>query len=372
MRWIWPGLLSVFLAGSVALAADPPPQLSDARALLERAETRLRDAARDSEDAQFAALGEAVTAHEAALAALRDGLRAMAREDRRLRQRLARERGDLGQVLRSLQTISNAPASALLAFPAGPVRSARAGKLIAAILPELKARASAVETQLDQLREVQILQEAVRNEARIALASLQDLRARTAGALKSRKRSVERSAFTEQAEAAARQAQTLGEMASVLQYALGSASPARAFEAAAGSLPPPVIGRVATRFGTGDPRYQSGIALAAPAYSQVVAPADAAIRYAGPLIGFDQVVILEPEEGWLMVLAGLGSVDVTIGETVLAGQRLGDLGGPLPSSEEFLIETVDGDGQIAEETLYIELRRGPTPVDPEPWFTGSD
>jgi septal ring factor EnvC (AmiA/AmiB activator) len=92
------------------------------------------------------------------------------------------------------------------------------------------------------------------------------------------------------------------------------------------------------------------------------------VRYAGPLIDYGQVVVLEPENDTLMVLAGMAVIDRFVGETVLAGERLGDLGGPIPASEEFLLEASTDRDEISEETLYIELRRNGQVVDPADWF----
>ncbi len=135
-------------------------------------------------------------------------------------------------------------------------------------------------------------------------------------------------------------------------------------------MPSPVQGVVVARFGERDPwgRPGHGVTLRAPAYAQVSAPWDATVRYAGPLIDYGNVVVLEPEEGTLVVLAGVASVDRLVGETVLAGERLGDLGGPVSASDEFsLAATTDRDA-IRDESLYIELRRAGEPVDPALWF----
>ena len=86
------------------------------------------------------------------------------------------------------------------------------------------------------------------------------------------------------------------------------------------------------------------------------------------LIDYGQVVVLEPQSGTLVVLAGLGSVDRTVGETVLAGERLGDLGGPIPDSDEFLLEATTDQDEIRSEALYMELRQNGIAVDPAPWF----
>ncbi len=110
------------------------------------------------------------------------------------------------------------------------------------------------------------------------------------------------------------------------------------------------------------------------AFAQVTAPWDATVRYAGPLIDYGQVVVLEPAPGYLLVLAGLAHVDRSAGETVLAGEKLGDLGGALPSSDEILLEEAAEGGQIRQETLYLEFRRSGQPLDPADWFdaTGSE
>ena len=109
------------------------------------------------------------------------------------------------------------------------------------------------------------------------------------------------------------------------------------FTEARGLIRPPVRGRKIGDIGDDDPwgRTSKGITMAAPAFAQVSAPWDGTVRYAGLLIDYGNVVILEPEAGTLIVLAGIAKVDRLVGETVLAGERLGDLGGPIPASDEF-------------------------------------
>ena len=142
------------------------------------------------------------------------------------------------------------------------------------------------------------------------------------------------------------------------------------FSEARGFIQPPVRGEVIAGYGALDPwgREGYGMTFSAPAYAQVSAPWDGTVRYSGPLIDYGQVVVLEPEEGTLIVLAGLGTVDRVVGETVLSGERLGDLGGPLPDSDEFLLEASTDRDEIVEEKLYMELRRGGQAIDPAAWF----
>jgi septal ring factor EnvC (AmiA/AmiB activator) len=80
------------------------------------------------------------------------------------------------------------------------------------------------------------------------------------------------------------------------------------------------------------------------------------------------VVVLEPAPDYLVVIAGLARLDRGTGEAVLAGEKIGDLGDPLPSGEEFLLEVAAEGSQIRRKTLYLEIRRSGRPLDPADWF----
>lgn len=371
MRRICAFLLCLTLT-SPAWAADFP-QISRARALLHDAQTALNRAKVKGKRDQLAAIGQAVRAHEAALAVLRTGLRQMALENQSLVIGLEQDRAQLAELLGALQSVSRAPQSALLVFPGGPVDAARAAILMAEITPQLDAKAAAVKARVAEISALRSQQDSARVEARGALASLQDLRVRTAQILRSRTKTIDSAELSEQARAAGRQAKSLNELAAVLQSTLGTRQPTPRFAERQGTLSWPVHGIVAQKYGAADAgRRRFGLTLSAPAFAHVAAPVDATVRYVGPLIGYGNVVVLEPEDGWMIVLSGLSKIDRLIGEAVLAGEKLGDLGGPLPTSEEFLMAADNGDGQIASETLYIEVRKGSASVDPLIWFAGQN
>lgn len=92
------------------------------------------------------------------------------------------------------------------------------------------------------------------------------------------------------------------------------------------------------------------------------------MRYLGPLIDYGEVVVLEPAPDYLLVIAGLAQLSRSAGEAVLAGEKLGDLGGPLPTSEEFSREAATEGIQIGRKTIYLDIRKSGTPLDPEDWF----
>jgi murein DD-endopeptidase MepM/ murein hydrolase activator NlpD len=122
-----------------------------------------------------------------------------------------------------------------------------------------------------------------------------------------------------------------------------------------GSLRAPVAGKVSA----GDPAGPgntpgatgpSGLWFEGPGGARAVAPGDSEVVFAGPYQKFGQVLILEMMGGYHLTLAGLGRIDVRIGDQVLAGEPVGTL----------------PDGRSA--WLYLELRRNGQTVDPTPWM----
>lgn len=364
------GLAVALVAAGSAAAAESVAarEISRARALLDQAERALAGAAADAD--RLAALGLAVRGHEAALGALRTGIRALVAEERALGQGLNAERGGVEAMLGALQRISRAPQSVLLAYPGGPLEAARAASLVAEITPALAAEMTTLEDQLSRLAVVRTAQEDAAAQAAGTLAALQSLRAEASRAVRRKKPVAEAEAITAQAATAAALARDLDDLSIALEQGVTQPGTAAPFAGRRGALIPPVAGRITGIVGGVDPwgRTGQGVTFTAPAYAQVVAPADATVLFVDPLVDYGHVVVLEPEPGWLIVMAGLAGAERTPGDAVLAGEPIGTLGGPLPSSEEFLLEAERQPGQITQETLYVELRRDGEPVDPAPWF----
>ena len=79
-------------------------------------------------------------------------------------------------------------------------------------------------------------------------------------------------------------------------------------------------------------------------------------------------MILEPGDGFLLVLTGLDEVYGGTGDVLPAGTPVGLMGGNSPDATIFLTQASEGGGIVKTETLYIELRQGEEPVDPALWF----
>ena len=80
------------------------------------------------------------------------------------------------------------------------------------------------------------------------------------------------------------------------------------------------------------------------------------------------MIILEPEAGLLVVLAGLEVVYGEIGEVLPGGSPVGIMSGPSLDAGVILAQTGNDVGAELSETLYIEMRENNTPVNPETWF----
>src|SRR5437773_2188323 len=93
---------------------------------------------------------------------------------------------------------------------------------------------------------------------------------------------------------------------------------------------PPVIGRVTPGDPAGPGRTPGingplGLWFETSGKAEAVAPADSEVVFAGSYQKFGQVLILEIAGGYHLTLAGLGRIDVHIGDLVLAGEPVGVL-----------------------------------------------
>jgi septal ring factor EnvC (AmiA/AmiB activator) len=358
-------LALLLLAGTGAAAEDPAEATRAAARAVDAAAARL--AAAEGARNRLAAYGEAVQAHEAGLAALRAGARRVAARMGEIEAGIRERQEALAGLIGLLQGIERLPPPAQLLHPAGPLGAARAAMLMAELTPRLEQDLIALQAAATELAALAASQDAAAIVLRDGLASLQAARAALADAL-SRRRAPEGTdpaALARLGEGAA----TLRALADALSAVPGEA-PAAPFAEARGRLPPPVAGRLLRGFGEADASglARPGLIFEAVPLALVTAPWRATLRYAGPFLDYGEIAILEPEPGWLIVLAGLGRIDRTTGEVIEAGEPVGVLGGLQPEAEEFLIAGTAENRPAGAETLYVELRKDGEPVDPTPWF----
>ncbi|MBC7144381.1 MAG: peptidase M23 [Thioclava marina] len=346
-----------------------------------KASSDLRAAITALDDAQtkadrIAALTQTIQAYETGLSALRDGLRRAAIREREIKQGFDAKREELGGLLAVMSTMQQSDGPLLLLHPSGPQGSARSGMVLSSVAPALQEEAEGLSKQLDEIATLRKLQEGARAVLEDGMVSVTRARTALSEAISERNKLPRR--YLEEPEELTKlvqSADTLEGFAtglSGLENDIGP--PMDDFEGAKGSLKLPVIGSVLRGFNETDAAgiRRPGLVIATEPAALVTTPWPATIRYRGPLLDYGNVMVLEPAEGHLLVLAGLGTVYGEVGDVLQKGTPIGLMGGIQPGAKEFGEEFVkaasDGAGADRSETLYLELREGGKPVDPTPWF----
>jgi murein hydrolase activator len=365
--------LVLFTLGSgAALAQSDPAGTARAASLQLQAATDLLNEAQSASN-RVRALTQTVRAYEAGLAAMRDGLRRAATREAQLIRQLQSREDEIAQLLGALQAIESSPPPVLLLHPSGPQGSARAAMILAEVTPALAAKADVLKRDLEEMQILRQLREAATDTLEQGLAGVQQARAALSKAIADRTDLPKR--FTEDP---VRTAILISSTDTLEAFADGLADIASGEIAATnaditslkGRVPLPVQGIVLHRAGEPDAAgiARDGIILATRPRALVTTPTAATIRYLGPLLDLGNVMILEPQRGTLFVLSGLAEVYGEAGQVISAGSPIGLMGGAAPQSGAILSLSGDGTGTDRTETLYIEVREGGSPVDPELWF----
>ncbi|MEL7344269.1 MAG: peptidoglycan DD-metalloendopeptidase family protein [Pseudomonadota bacterium] len=366
MRYLCALLFALWPLASAA--SDPAGMAARAAAELDQAALALQgaDGARDRVDA----LTRIVRAYESGLSALREGLRLATLRERALSENFAAEQDRLGRLLGALQSMQSSPETLLLLHPSGALDSARAGMLISDVVPAVEAEAAQLRERLQEVVALRAIQASGLATLEEGLIGVQSARSALSLAIAERRPPTDNVETDNAAmQALINSAETLSAFASSLGFE-GVEADGESFRDAQGVLAWPATGTPLRGFNEADASgtRRPGLILATGTQALVSAPWSGTVRYSGPLLDYGNVMILEPEIGYLLVLAGLGGVYAAQGDIVAKGDALALMGGDPSGARENLDDLSRGRGPGQEETLYIELRVGNKPVDPEPWF----
>ncbi|PVA06491.1 peptidase M23 [Thalassorhabdomicrobium marinisediminis] len=338
-----------------------------AAARLQEAQTALEAATARSD--RVAALTQTVQAYEDGLAALRDGLRRAAIRQRTLEGDLNARSDEVARLLGVLQTMGRAPTPILLLHPSGPTGTARSGMMLADVTPALQDKVTALRDQLDEVAVLQGLQNDALSVLEEGLAGAQAARAALSAAIADRTDLPRRFADDPvQTAVLLASSETLTAFASGLTETQVSGGPEA--DAIRGGLPLPVDGQVIRRFNEPDSAgiARPGILISTRPRALVTTPVAATVRYAGPLLDYGTVVILEPAAGTLWVIAGLAEAFGEAGQILPEGTPVGLMGGAVTQAQDILTESAQGSAGQRTETLYLEVRDMQSVVDPAEWF----
>jgi murein hydrolase activator len=360
--------LALCLVAGMGHAENMADQAARAASGLKAAVEAL-EAATEARD-RVAALTQTIRAYEEGLAALRSAMRDANQREATLSTQFQAKRDRLARLVGVLARIEENPAPLLLLHPDGPLGTARSGMILAEVTPALQAEVQLLKAEMQELADLRALQISAADTLSTGLVAAQEARIALSQAISERRDLPRR--FTEDPEALQallNSAETMESFAEGLSLNLDDRQD-QTFTASKGTLPLPVLGTVIRLPDEADAAgvRRPGLTLATRPGAIVTTPWPATIRYRGPLLDYGNVMIIEPGDGYLLVLAGLQTVYGEVGDVVPGGGPLGLMGGTEPASAEFTAVSDIGSGPSGTETLYMELRQGAAPVNPVEWF----
>jgi murein hydrolase activator len=342
---------------------------------------RALDRLRDQSVAAAQRLGqadEAAERQEGRLAELRAAERAKLAE-------LDSRRAELDETLLALLRLGRQPATAMIFAAGDAVDVVRGAQLAATTVTAVESRAQSTRFELASLAETRQAVGERQRELNRAVASLQDERrnlqaaqAETAAAW--RQVLAERQDESRRAAELATTAKDLRSLVRKLAEAEREPKPGREADQArlpeprAGAKPgdgtqalaalpalaraTPARGHIVGRFGDADDVLgrAKGIRIETRAFSPVVAPADGKVVFAGPFRSYGLLLIIAHDGGYHSLLTGMARADSVVGQWVLAGEPVGEM----------------GDADTARPVLYVELRLNGDPVNPLPWLASGE
>lgn len=367
-----------------------------------KAEIAEMEGDRTKQNAALIAAAQRVKLAEIEVADVEDRLSALIVNELEVRGRLDGSNAEVANVLAALERITLNPPPPLIVDPDDALGSARSAMLISAIVPQLRAKADAVTADLKALTDIknQALAEEATLKANYSVLEEEQLRIATLVAARRQGidvRTDELAAEEAEAVALAARATTLQELIGSLSARASSVStasaaadaaidpdapvltpqqiqvalantartePAIPFGAARGYLTMPSNGVNVVQYGANDGfgGISHGLSVVTRADAQVVAPADGWVLYKGPYLNYGQIVILNTGQNFTVLLAGLDTVTVDIGQFVQMGMPLGTMG------SRTIGRSVTTNAGAAQPTLYIELRQNNEPLDPTGWW----
>ena len=366
---------------------------AEARQTLEQELSEIRADRSRLSAALVSAAAVARSAEERAIAA-EERLDALLASEAGIRRSLESRRGVLAEVLAALQRMGRRPPPAVLVRAQDILEAVRAAMMLGSVMPDLRQQTRRLAADLASLVRLRAAIVADRNALDAEFVALAGERDRLSSLIATRQ---ERLAAAEadigrersQSERLGREVKTLRGLIERMEAEEGQAtqearlarerfadaalqepvrlSPRQPFAETKGSLPRPAAGPILRDFGAQDAGGSAmrGTAIATRPRAVVTASADGWIVFAGPFRSYGRLLIINTGGGYYLLLAGLDQINVEVGQFVLAGEPVGQMGEVAAPAAALGI--VEADGPV----LYVELRKDGGPIDPGPWWARS-
>ena len=386
MRWLVALFLMALMAPAHAGDIPIPPQktqsleiLKDKMAAEEAQQAKLSKQAKDAEKdikstkTNLVDLSARIRKNEAGMHSLEKNISALTVQEQNLKTKLKSDHGSIATTILALERMRRVPPELMIIRPGAPLATAQTALLLQNLLPALDHRAQSLAKDIQNLHKIQDNLTRDQKELRTARAALDTQNDELSTLMKAREKEFQSTNAAYQSSAAraqryAAEAQSLADLVSRIERDDDSPAPAtpRKKTKSSGSLKDlgkglgkgiwPASGRAIARFGDFDDLGAEikGVKISTASKTIVVTPMKGIVKYSGAFRSYGQLVIVEHDNGYHSLIAGIERVNVGIGQTLKAGEPLGYM--PASSSQ---------DGAL---TLYYELRHDGEAVDPTNLF----
>ncbi len=400
-------MVAALLAGTLASHAEGSDatrareNLDAAQQQLETSQSREKELSatvaamlKEEEDlsARLIAAADEVSLRQQALQDSGSRITALDDEARAIRSELHAKRQVLAEILAGLQRLEQNPPPALVVAPGRILDALRGAMMFGAVVPELRDQAAHLANRLERLDSIKQETARTRDQATVQFAALQQSRGEISTLLAERRKTLasgqrDLAAERDRMKALTARAGTLRQLLAAIavqDQQKSEAAKAQALEEARqreilahpsvvlskslGRLEYPVQGRILAGFGqpNGLGGTLSGLAIAAAAETLVRSPADAEVVFAGPFRSYGQLLILDAGGGYLLLMAGMKQIDVTLGQKLRAGEPLGMMGDTTSPGTALFTGLNE-----SRAVLYVEIRKNGEPADSSEWWIGS-
>lgn len=288
-----------------------------------------------------------IRATEAKLTATEAKLEPLDLREAEIKKSLDDRRTVLADVLATMQRIGAQSAPAILLQPEDVLESVRAAILLGAVVPELRGQADRLVADLSELARVRRDIAAERDSLAQSRAALEEERSRISALIEERQRQFgdNQKAFEAERQrnaSLAKQADTVQDLVTKLEKEIAEAAreanspkPAIPFAQVRGKLPLPVAGKILRAFGAGNDTggTEKGQSIATRPNAEINSPCEGRVVFAGNFRNYGQLLILNAGGGYHILLAGMESITVDLGQVVAAGEPVAVMGnGPRVSA----------------------------------------
>lgn len=317
-------------------------------------------------------IGASIQDNEGQLQKIERRTQELENENETLETKLKEDRISISKLLTALERIRRVPPQALIARPEAPLKTAQSAMLLSDIIPTLNRKAESLKNDLKRQNEIAVALADERSNAEQRAAELKQEERDLSSLVSKREilyKKTQKDYKVREAEVQriSRSARNLKDLVSRLNKNEADKQESQntqkaVYQAPALSMPLsgsarlPISGIIKTRYHDLDKfgAKSEGIRIEGRSGGLVVAPMSGIVRFSGSFKNYNDMVIIEHDDGYHSLIGGLDSVQTRVDQSINAGEPIGKLK-----------STTNG----VKPALYYELRFKGRAVNPAKKFS---